>query len=323
MSHIETAPAPVTLGPDEFRVRSCTVKPLTMQLAAEFSLMEGSWSERKLNEKHVAALKDRVLKGWAVPFNWVTMKLPPDELHPEGHVLRINGFHSSTALARMNGAFPEGLLISHTELEGGGIGAAPLAFRQFDAMVSARTRQEISNAYLQIEPELRGLDPQMARVGLEGISWFRHKVRGEQVERGDDLYKDFADPAYHPYLKMLQGVIGEPKTQPALKRSAVWGAFYGMFLLDEHDAKEFLTKVIHTLPEERDNGPSEPAKALSAWLHEVIVDHSKLNSDHSAIEPHQIYNACVIGWRAFRDNRVMARAIKTPSKTPESYTPLS
>lgn len=300
------------LAPDEFRVRSATVKPVTHELAEQFSTMPGSVSERPLDETRLNALTDRINKGWAVPFYWVTMDLPPDDKHPEARTIRINGRHSSTALANMNGSFPDGMLVNHVELEGGGEYAAPLAFRQFDAMLSARSRGDVSNAYMQVEEDLQQVHPRLGRVALEGIAWYLTSVLEDKgIEKGDDLYKFFRRREFHSFLLMLNGVVGNPKTHPEINKSAVWGAFYGMYLVDEDDAKEFIVAIVKTLPEERENGGSpEPAKALSAWLHSVIVSKETTNKDGTKLKPRQIYNGCVTAWRHYRDERPLPKGIK-------------
>ena len=132
-----------------FRLTQSETLDLTKELALEFSQMPASLTERDLKAKRLAYLKDSVLGGTAISFNWARAKVSAN-----GIVYRVNGHHSSKMLAGLNGAFPEGLKVHIDTFEIDDLADLGLLFRQFDNRLSSRTIDDISGAYQGLEEDL-------------------------------------------------------------------------------------------------------------------------------------------------------------------------
>ena len=125
-----------------FQLISSETRDLTHDLAKAFSTMPASVSERDLKPKRIAYLKEAVLNGLAITFNWATV-----EIAETGKTVRMNGNHSSNMLAELDGAFPTGLRVHVDHYSAPTMHDAVQLFRQMDSRLSARTIDDVAGAY--------------------------------------------------------------------------------------------------------------------------------------------------------------------------------
>jgi hypothetical protein len=96
-----------------FRLVNAVAKPLTIELAEQFRDMKPSPTERDLDPKRVQRLREKLLAGHSITYQWSTAKL--------GHeVFRMNGNHSSNMLSALNGQFLRGCLHTSTNMRSTG-----------------------------------------------------------------------------------------------------------------------------------------------------------------------------------------------------------
>ena len=272
-----------------FRLTQSETLDLTKDLALEFSQMPASLTERDLKAKRLAYLKDSVLGGTAISFNWARAKVSAN-----GIVYRVNGHHSSKMLAGLNGAFPEGLKVHIDTFEIDDLADLGLLFRQFDNRLSSRTIDDISGAYQGLEEDLINVPKKAGRSAIEGIIWWKNNIIGDAVPPGDDKFDLFADRKLHPFIQMVGRVLSE-KT-PEFSKPVV-AAMYGT-LERSDEAEAFWSDVA------RQGGGNEekhPATVLDAWLLA-----GRENRDSKPTE-REIYRACALAWNAFRNHRSLEK----------------
>lgn len=154
-------------------------EPLTEGLAAEVATMPPHRGERPLMNNHVLFLIEKIKAGLFYPPRWAVAWF-------NGKKYRVNGQHSSTALASCNGDFPRGLHVFidefavETDLD-----MAEL-FAQFDPKRGARTDEQVVMATVRQHDELAKLKPTHIRTALDGLV-FWHKMCGKITGKVDAI----------------------------------------------------------------------------------------------------------------------------------------
>jgi hypothetical protein len=269
-----------------FKLVDSQTVDLTPDLAITFSTMPASVSERDLKPKRLDYLKDRLLSGHAISFNWARAKVVDT-----GEVFRVNGHHSSNMLAGLNGAFPAGLKVHIDDYEVEHKEALALLFRQFDSRVSARTIDDISGVYQGLQAGLAGVTKNVARKAIEGIAWYKDKIVGFDPPKGDDRYNFFFDQGLHPFI-LLAGQVCSIKTPEFTL--PVMGAMFGTWEREPTWAETFWNDVAKA---GGDNAATHPSTVLDAWL----VAATKEKDDKPRAQ--EIYRACVLAWNTNRHGR--------------------
>jgi hypothetical protein len=272
-----------------FRLVKADVYPLTKELAEKFSTLEASPTERDLNPARLHYLEKQAAEGRLITFQWATAKLGE-------RVFRMNGQHSSTMLCGLNGSFPSDLMVHWDEYEVDNEYGLASLFRQFDARKSSRTPSDVAGAYQGLVPELRQLNKATAKLGVEGINWYLRTIEGAPVESGDDQYMLFYTPAYHSFLRWLDGLISI-KT-PELKNKFVASAMYATFIANGVEAQRFWDEVARGGAEFDETAPSTK---LDNWLKQV-----KERTDRKRPKPAQFYQGCIYAWNAFRMGKTIS-----------------
>jgi hypothetical protein len=240
-------------------------------------------TERSLDKSRVRYLVGQAKLGLWLPCHWGTVMF-------EGVKYRMNGQHSSDAMVEAGDDLPETIAIHldhYTSENAHGMG---LLFRQFDARISGRSKQDVSGAYQGLVREIADIPRKKAKLGLEGIGWFERSVERLPVPAGDDLYEAFFRAQYHPFLKWLD-VILSIKT-PELMRPPIVGAMYHTFITSESGAQDFWTHVAkQDLPDD-----SDARSVLSAELVRIKEDRGRVEKT----APAEFYAKCIKAWNAFR-----------------------
>jgi len=276
-----------------FQLIKSEVKPLTMKLAQEFRDLEPSPTERELNPARVRHLKEKAEAGHLVNFNWATAKIGNKRV-------RINGQHSSTMLVDLNGAFPENLKVHLDEYEVQDADGLALLFRQFDDRKSGRSTGDVAGAYQGLYAPLHGVPKPTAKLGIDGVAWWKRHVEGLPVPSGDDVYTLFAEGGLHPFLLWL-GEIFTIKT-PELRRPPIVAAMYATFIASETNAKTYWAEVARGGVEYEDG---HPTTVLDAWLKSFKEE----KNPNVQMKPANYYQGCIYAWNAYREEKALT-AIK-------------
>lgn len=269
----------------EFRLLQSEVKPLTLELATAFRDLEPSPTERDLNPSRLKMLRDKAENGLLITFHWAKARMG-------GKWLRVNGQHSATMLAELNGAFPDGLRVHLDEYEVDGPKGLAALFRQFDDRKSGRTAADVAGAYQNLEPALRDVPKPIGKIGVEGVAWFNRHVEGVPVAPGDGQYHLFNEPPLHIYLRWL-GEVFSIKT-PELKRVPVLAAMYATFVANEGEARKFWDQVARGGAEYEDNAATT---VLDNWL------KAAKEGEDDKLKPAQYYQGCIYAYNAYREGK--------------------
>jgi hypothetical protein len=269
---------------------SSETRELTPELATEFSQMPASITERELNPKRSKYLKDVLVNGSALAFMWARAKVRSD-----GITYRVNGHHSSTEAAKLNGQLPAGLKVHIDDYEVADVHDLAFLFRQFDNRISSRSVSDISGAYQMLVHGLRNVPKLAGQKAIEAVAWYENAVVGSDVPKGDDRYTMFNDSKYHEFIHMVSRIYSKKTPEFSV---IVLGAMYGCYDRAPKEAEEFWSDVARN-----GNGRSDtdPATVLDRWLYDVY--------DTKGPKPKQweVYQACALAWNAFRNGRTLER----------------
>lgn len=278
---------------------------LTPEIAAEFRNLPPSPTERKLDSKRVRFLREAMAAGQVLPFFWAVAVLP------DGRRLRMNGQHSSNMLYDLPPEdFPVGGKVALATFKVGNEDSLALLFQQFDSRRSSRSAADVSGAYQSVQRDLRALDKPVAKVGIEGVAWWRRNVEGLPVLPGDYAYALFQQQASHPFLLWLETLFAGRKL-PELRKPPVIAAMYATFNADEERAKSFWDEIAHG---GNDADEGAVTSRLFQWL-----DNLYQEGQPRGFKPANYYQACVTSWNAWHEGRTLrtirhdaSRGLATP-----------
>jgi hypothetical protein len=263
-----------------------------MELAQRHLNLKPSPTERELDPSRIKFLVERAEAGQLVTFNWAVAKLGQD-------LMRMNGQHSSTMLAGLNGTFPKDLKVHldtyYVET------AADLAvlFRQFDARKSSRTPSDVSGAFQGLYPNLEAVPREIAKLAIEGVHWYLKHVEGVLNLSGDDRYTLFEDTRYHPFIEWM-GEIHSIKTKE-MRRIPVASAMYSTFDTNPEKARQFWNDVSRGGVEFDDEAP---ATVVDNWL-KLAADADERRKLH--LKDGNYWQACIHAWQAFLQGKRLAK----------------
>lgn len=269
-----------------FQLTKSHIHPLTPDLAQQFRDLTPSPTERALMPARVKHLRAKADKGYLVSFHWAKAQLG-DQWY------RINGQHSATMLAELNGEFPQGLFVHLDEYRVADVTDLALLFRQFDDRKSGRNAADVAGAYQGLEPELREVSKSVAKLGIEGVNWHRQYAVSVPTPKGDDQYSLFHESALHRFLRWLDEVFSI-KT-PELRRVPVVACMYATFDVNEEESRKFWAEVARGGKEYEDQAPST---VLDEWL-------KSIKEEHKEVRPGDYYRGCAYAWRAHREARTI------------------
>jgi hypothetical protein len=150
---------------------------------------------------------------------------------------------------------------------------------------------------------LHGVARPIAKLGVEGVTYWRRHVEGLSVQSGDDQYQIFAEAGLHPFLLWINDVYSI-KT-PELRRPQITAAMYATFIKDAAAARKFWADVARGGVEYEENAP---ASMLDAWL--KAAKEGELKEEP---KPAQYYQGCIYAWNAFREEKQI-KDIKADTK---------
>ena len=277
-------------------VKSSTEK-VTPELVNLFATMTPSITERPLDDSRVDYLRTRLTEGNAIPFIWSYVVF-------DGVKYRMNGMHSSTMLAGLNGNMPDGLIAHVDEYEVSAPEEMVNIFRQYDARKSGRSPTDVAHAYASVVPGLAGIPTEILKLGAEGINWCATTVDHLPAKKADDRYEDLMKEQNLTFLQWI-GKVFSMKT-PELRSKPVMAAMYKTYFVDLERADEFWSSVAHGGDEYNE---TDPARAIDKWLIRI-----KDPKDALKVREAQVYQACIFAWNAFVDGKQLSKITHDTTK---------
>jgi hypothetical protein len=267
----------------EFQLVKAETLPLTLDLLTNFRSLPPSPVERLKKESRIQHLREKILAGNAITFNWATYEL-------EGKTFRANGMHSSEMLEGLNGEFPAGLTVHMDAYKCDDKQGAVRLFRQFDDRKSMRDPEDVCGAYQMLEDDLVNLNRKTVKRSIEGIAWFDWYVEGVKTLAGDDRYTLAHEKALHPFIAWTDSIF-DIKTKE-LENVVICAAMWATWSKNKDEAMAFWELVAHGGPT---GDHAHPTTKLDDWLKDVHQDKLPVK-----IQKGEIYNGCVFCWNAHR-----------------------
>jgi hypothetical protein len=270
-----------------FQLVSSKTVDLTPEFVHEFRTLPPSPTDRARSERRIKHLRDKANRGLLTSFFWVIGVLP------DGTRFRLNGQHSSEMLEGMiaDGKFPPDLKVHVDEYSIADLEAAARLFRQFDDRASGRTPGDVAGVYQAFHPQLAGVAPGIAKVGVEAITWYRNYIEGLPVSL-------FSDEEIYPFLLWLGQIFAERGANREMFKIHVMAAMYGCFIANETEARTFWAEVADG---GADFNEAAPSTLLSSWLQ--VQNGPDRDRD---VKPKHAYQASVFCWNAQRENRTIS-----------------
>jgi len=282
------------------QILKSTTVPLTRELAEEMKNMKPSPTERVLNANRVAFLRQKVEENMWVSAQWAKAKF-------NGEYLRMNGQHSSEMLCTLpDELFPKGSFVHMDEYQVEDFEGLALLFQQFDAQKSSRNAEDVAGAYKGLHRELDEVPVKLAKLGIDGIAWYKAQLLGMPVPKGHQRYELLNQENLWPFLLYIPEIFNM-KT-PEMRNPYVVAAMHATHEKNQVAAEEFWRLVAIGGDASTEN---HPTKTLDDWLQSV-----KLETDTAKKpKPYQIYQGCIQAWNAYRQDKPLATITKRKAKT--------
>jgi hypothetical protein len=235
-------------------------------------------------------LREKAEAGRLVSFHWVTAEVA----NKPGTILRVNGQHSSTMLAEMDGTMPQGLKVIREHYTCDDDDAVALLFQQWDDRKSSRSAADVAGVYQGLQEDLKEVQKPYGKLAIDGYVWFQRYVEKVPSPIGDMAYSLFSDKTLHPFIKWFS-TLHNSKTRE-LQNKAVTAAMFGTYQLDETASRVFWEEV------SRGGDPDQedlPTTALDLWLRSIYEG----TTDYSGFSAGNYYQGCIYCWNASRDNK--------------------
>jgi len=271
-----------------FRLALCEVRPLTREFAEEFRTMTPSPTERVNDPNRMKHLRGKAERGLLVPFQWSAARY-------KGKLYRMNGQHSGGMLTGLEPVlFPPDGKVIYSEYEVDTPEDMALLFRQFDDRISSRSPADVSGAYQGIYEDLNEVNRGIAKMGVEGATWYRKFIERVPVKVGDDRYAIFSEAEIRKFVIWLSTVMSI-KT-PELEKTQIVAAIYGTYITNQGAAEGFWHEVARGGDDFNDRAPST---LLDTWLKAIKDD----KEDEYDVKGAEYYQGCAFAWNAFRQAR--------------------
>lgn len=271
-----------------FKLVNSEILPLTAELVERHFNMEPSPTERDLDPSRLKYLRERSEQGLLLAFQWAAAKYG-------NKMVRMNGQHSSTMLHELNGTLPTDLKVHLDTYQVETPADLAVLFRQFDARKSARSSADVCGAHQNLHSDLANVDKPIAKLAVEGISYFLKHVEGTKNLTGDDQYTLFDDVRWHPFIQWM-GEVHNIKTSE-MRVIPVAAAMFNTFSLNEGEARTFWEQVARGGDEYDDTAPTT---MLDNWLKAVKNSDTKRKL---MLKPGNYYQASIYAWNGYREDK--------------------
>lgn len=275
------------------------VVPLTHKLAAEFAAMTAAKGDREEREWRKDEVVRCVKEGSFRAPEWASAVCKED-----GVEYRVNGKHTSKALAELNGSMPR-LRVLLTRFECDTLRDVAELYNTFDKNTSARSPRDNVRSFQMTDDELSGLSTRSVSLAVSGMAYEKWGlVYHPQDERSALMF------ANKPFCEFVHDICAPAPGRP-LRRAGVVAAMFKTFNRSQTASKEFWSAV-------RDGAghpASVPDRKLREWLLSVTTGSGRGSAKRSA-GMHEFMVICLRAWNAWRKGKPF-----TPRYGPNDKTP--
>lgn len=261
-------------------------KPTTViadhSLVERFKSMEPCHGDRTLSDQRMRRLSAALADGTFRTCSWASALCAQD-----GKEYRINGKHSSHAMAEMNGTLPK-VFVTIERYEADTLEDVADLYATFDASISTRTGKDICKAFAgtdltlnEIPDAMLGLCASAIAFGLQAAGELKARPTAEQRARLMLRNKDF--------IQWFSECIGARKpSNRFLHRAGVVAAMFACYRIDKQQAAVFWSSVLNGT----DPDPKAPSRMIERFLRDTIVTEKGAQDE--------CYTKSVNAWNASR-----------------------
>ncbi len=278
---------------------------LTHALVKRFNEMEPAPHDRPLRETRVRGLQKLVENGEFRTCEWCSAFCKET-----GKEHRINGKHTSSMFATMNGDLPSfNLLVSKYECDT--LEDVAKLYSSFDTRQSARTSNDIYRIYAASNEELAALPSSLVNLAIAGISFSDHPdTQGGGKNTADERAERLLE---HPsFAVWLFDLVGS-NTKCNLRRGPVVGAMFKTYQKSQKDSTDFWSMV-------RDGSGTNhvaPDRLLSRYLDTTSISSGRgAMTGKKKVTAREMYVRSLHAWNAWRKGEKTELKYYSQSKIP-------
>lgn len=285
-------------------------RTLTPKLAKWIHDLPHWAGERKLSPSRLKFLERKLRGGLFHGPAWAVANV-------NGEIYRMNGQHSSAVLIQNPDLFPKGLMASIEHFVLDNHDELPLLFSQFDSKASARSRTDVTWAYVSQRPELLSLltrgKADLAAGGIAyGLDNGINLRRYTQEERAELLWE------HEEFVIWCSEFVPAGKRR-FMARVPVLAAVFRTYGIDDVGAQRFWRWV------RDDDYPQKehPTRNLREYLYELAIK-SPTDRQHSRFGynlAREIYVKCLHSWNAYCDGKTTKLYYRENTPVPKLKTP--
>ena len=279
---------------------------LTQKLAETFAAMQSAPHDRPLTNSRIAFFRNEIAAGrfrtceWASAFCEAT-----------GETYRVNGKHTSSIFATMNGEMPD-IMVSVQTYDCETLEDVADLYSTFDSQQSARKSSDINRIHSAAHPDLIGLPARVINVAVSGMAfafWERGAWGHTSMQRAVLMLKCPEFPVW------LNTVASEnPSDSKIIMRTGPAAAMFKTWLKDTPAATTFWQLV-------RD-GSGKDHHSADRILNKHLLMTTTMSGGGTGgakkkiASVHEMYIRCLHAWNAWRSNEKTSLRYTAGCKTP-------
>lgn len=269
-----------------------SVGPCTRQLIEEFAHMEPAPHDRPFNENRAKFLTRLIVSGTFRVANFASVYCKETR-----KTYRVNGKHTATVLAELNGSHPKELCAVVERYHADAMADVAALYATFDHKRSLRTSGDINAAFAAAHTDLADLRPKIVNVcatGLAFAEWEYECFKHEADERAGLLL------THHAFVAWVAGLFPSNGNHRHLLRSSVIAAMFRTFEKNRRQATEFWRLVA----EESHPANNHPTRVLARWLLTHGLHAGATQKQTQGLDSVRgMYVRCLLAWNAWRAGR--------------------
>lgn len=263
----------------ELRSMHCDLTPA---IAAEHSTLPQINGDRSMQKERVAWLKEIIGAGLFHSPEWAVAYIG-------GKKIRINGKHSSSVLAAMNGDFPTGLQVTIKQFSCDDETDLATLFDQFDSRRSVRTRGDSMNVHKHLQSALEELSTTAVLKIMAGVTWYLRQEHG--LVFGEEESKQLI----HEHVEFIR-FAGSFCGTRRIGKAGVLAAMFAIFTKAGPAPSRLFWDLVSTQGHE---SPKNATRILGKFLEICVFDVCDPNTKRKW-DTRALYSKCIHGWNAYR-----------------------
>lgn len=281
------------------------VRKATRTLAEEFAGMTASPHDRPLNATRAGVIRVAFEKEKFRTCEWATAYCEQTK-----QTYRINGKHTSTVLASMNGEFPKNLSVIVESYKCDTLEDVASLYSTFDTRASVRSTGDINMIYAAICDSLSDVSSRIINFTVSGVAYaiWEDGMHSRSAEERAQLIVSHDDFCLW-FNGIMTGTDGSSVNH--IKRAAVVAAMLKAWQKSKSAATEFWVAV----RDETGNKPDCPDRKLAKFLQTSRIAMSSSTSATRAGR-RETFVKCLHAWNAWRSGEATGLKFYPNSKTP-------